>query len=94
MPYQNVGEKTVYAVEYSLPYGEGKKQEPFYPVLTEKSQKIYEAYKNYATQFEGLTLCGRLADFKYYNMDQALKNALHIRIGEKKNEQDKNICFS
>lgn len=78
LPYQNVGNKTAYAVEYSLPYVEGKKQEPFYPVLTEKSQEIYRLYENFASQFKNLILCGRLADFKYYNMDQALERVLNL----------------
>ncbi|MDD6579578.1 MAG: UDP-galactopyranose mutase [Lachnospiraceae bacterium] len=78
LPYQNVGNKTAYAVEYSLPYEEGKKQEPFYPVQTEKSQEIYEAYRDYASKFTKLILCGRLADFKYYNMDQALERVLSL----------------
>ena len=78
LPYQNVGNKTAYAFEYSLPYVEGKKQEPFYPVLTEESQETYRLYKDYASQFKNLILCGRLADYKYYNMDQALERVLSI----------------
>ena len=29
-------------------------------------------------KFSNLTLCGRLANFKYYNMDQAIANALNV----------------
>ena len=78
LPVQNVGEQTTYAVEYSLPYEQGKKEEPYYPVLTEKSQDMYRRYKELAGQYKNLYLCGRLADFKYYNMDQALERALTI----------------
>lgn len=67
-----------YAVEYSLPYREGEKMEPYYPVLTEKSQLQYTKYAELARQISNLIPCGRLADFKYYNMDQALEQALKV----------------
>lgn len=69
---------TSYAVEFPLPYQEGHNQEPYYPVLTEESQKQYASYRELADQIPNLICCGRLADFKYYNMDQALENALNI----------------
>lgn len=77
LPMQEVGEKTTYAIEYSLPYRAGEVNEPYYPVLTEKSQKLYEKYRKEANNYEKLILSGRLADFKYYNMDQALERALN-----------------
>lgn len=67
-----------YAVEYPLPYREGKKMEPYYPVLTKESQEQYAKYALLVQQVPNLICCGRLADFKYYNMDQALERALHI----------------
>lgn len=69
---------TSYAVEYPLPYREGEKLEPYYPVLTEASQEQYTKYKTLADRIPNLICCGRLADFKYYNMDQALERALGI----------------
>ena len=69
---------TSYAVEYPLPYQEGADQEPYYPVLTEESQKQYAAYQQLADEIPNLVCCGRLADFKYYNMDQALERALAV----------------
>ena len=67
-----------YAVEYPLPYQEGEKMEPYYPVLTEQSKAQYEKYKALANRIPNLICCGRLADFQYYNMDQALERALLI----------------
>lgn len=67
-----------YAVEYPLPYEEGKDMEPYYPVLTKESQEQYGRYKALADKVPQLICCGRLADFKYYNMDQALDRALEI----------------
>ena len=67
-----------YALEYPLPYREGEKLEPYYPVLTKESQAQYAKYEALAQKIPFLTCCGRLADFKYYNMDQALKRALAV----------------
>ena len=75
IPVQNVKGST-YAVEYPLPYKSGEKLEPYYPVLTKESMEQYEKYEALASQIDNLICCGRLADFRYYNMDQALKRAL------------------
>lgn len=77
LPVQDV-KGTTYEVEYPLPYKSGTRQEPYYPVLTEDSIRQYERYSELAKQIPVLYPCGRLADFKYYNMDQAVKNALDI----------------
>ena len=65
-----------YALEYPLPYDGTDSAEPYYPVLTEDSQKQHAQYRDAAEKIPNLILCGRLADFKYYNMDQALERAL------------------
>lgn len=67
-----------YAIEYPLPYREGEKMEPYYPVLTAESQEQYAKYAALAERIPNLIPCGRLADFKYYNMDQVLERALTI----------------
>ena len=77
LPVQDV-KGTTYAVEYPLSYNENVKMEPYYPVLTEKSQRIYSKYLEKASNIKNLFLAGRLADFKYYNMDQALERALNV----------------
>lgn len=78
LPVQDVGEKTMYALEYPLPYKVDEENEPYYPVPTEESQAMYERYKTEANKYPQLVVCGRLGDFKYYNMDQALERALSI----------------
>ena len=77
LPVQDV-KGTTYAVEYSLLYDDKEKMEPYYPVLIEGSQKKYGKYLKKASNIRNLFLAGRLADFKYYNMDQALERALDI----------------
>lgn len=77
LPVQH-GEGTTYVIEYPLPYKGEAEVEPYYPVLTEESQKQYAQYKALADGVSNLICCGRLGDFKYYNMDQALERALEI----------------
>lgn len=80
LPYQEVGEKTIIAIEYSLQYDKDAERgnEPYYPVLIEESQIQYLKYLEYSRSFSNVTLCGRLADFKYYNMDLVIKRALEV----------------
>lgn len=75
MPLQDV-KGTSYAVEYPLPYNHSEEVEPYYPILTEHSQSLYIQYRELASKYSNLIACGRLADFKYYNMDQALNRSL------------------
>lgn len=77
LPYQNV-KGTTYAVEFPLPYKRGEDNEPYYPVLTDESKMLFERYRDMVADIKGLICCGRLADFKYYNMDQAIERALTV----------------
>lgn len=81
------GTGSSYAVEYPLPYRDGMMAEPYYPVLTKESREKYEKYDVLAKRVPNLICCGRLADFQYYNMDQALERALRVavQIGENRN---------
>jgi UDP-galactopyranose mutase len=67
--------KTVVVKEKSVDYGE-----PFYPVPSAKNQQLYEQYKRAADQLagQGIYFVGRLANYKYFNMDEAIKNALQL----------------
>lgn len=42
------------------------------------SYALYKQYEEQAEQFHNLILCGRLADYRYYNMDQAMKRVLEL----------------
>lgn len=76
LPVQNVSGITTIAYEYPLTFQVGAKAEPYYPIPTETNEKIYSKYKNKAEQISNLVLCGRLAEYKYYNMDQAIASVL------------------
>ena len=84
LPVQDV-RGTTYAVEYPLPYIQGESNEPYYPVLTEESKVLFDRYTKLACGVNGLICCGRLADFKYYNMDLAINRALEVADEIKKN---------
>lgn len=76
-PVQDV-KGTSYAVEYPLHYNTDMESEPYYPVLTENSKTLYSKYLDLASAYTNLVICGRLADFKYYNMDQCLERSLNM----------------
>lgn len=51
---------------------------PYYPFLTEANQARHRRYHELASKFAGLITLGRLADYRYYNMDDAVANALAV----------------
>ena len=69
---------SVVATEYPLQYDPKAEvgNTPYYPVLTEESQQVYRQYLAEVEKYENLFLCGRLAEFKYYNMDVCIEHAL------------------
>ncbi len=66
-------EKTTIVKEYTTDEGD-----PYYPVPNPKNQQIYEKYKAEADALIDVYFVGRLANYKYFNMDQAFKNALDL----------------
>jgi UDP-galactopyranose mutase len=68
-------EKTTILKEIPLEFKAGQ-NEPFYPVINGKTNLVYEKYADRLRRFDGIVLCGRLAEFKYYNMDAAIERAL------------------
>lgn len=69
---------TKIAIEYPLQYNHENKTEPYYPILTNDSINKFQKYREELLNIENLFLCGRLADFKYYNMDQVLEKAIEM----------------
>lgn len=62
---------TSVAYEYPMKTGE-----PFYPVPTHASQELKRRYEELARALPDVTFVGRLAQYRYYNMDQACAAAL------------------
>ena len=72
--YQNP--KTVISREYSTEWIPGK--EPYYPVNDGKNSALYERYKALADNEERVIFGGRLAEYKYYDMDKVIERALSV----------------
>ena len=72
---QNVGDYTIIVSETTSDHGE-----PYYPVPNERNQVLYEEYRKMAKGLEenGIYFVGRLATYKYYNMDGAIRAALDL----------------
>ena len=68
---------SVVATEYPLWYDKNAEvgNLPYYPVVTEESNKMYAEYVAEAQKYGNIVLCGRLAEFKYYNMDVCIEHA-------------------
>ncbi len=68
-------DKTTIVKEYPRSQGE-----PYYPVPSPRNLELYEKYKRLATDEEakGIYFVGRLANYKYFNMDEAIENALKV----------------
>lgn len=69
---------TTVSVEYSLPYNKDaeKGNIPYYPIFTEANQALYEKYVEALKPLENVVLIGRLAEYKYYNMDSIVYRSL------------------
>jgi len=66
-------DKTIYFIERSKDGGE-----PYYPVPNDENKNLYKRYQEMAEKEEGVTFVGRLANYKYFNMDDAILNALEL----------------
>jgi UDP-galactopyranose mutase len=61
-------------VIYEIPKED--RNNPFYPVNSENDKKIYAQYKKLADEEENVFFGGRLAEYKYYNMDTIIEKAM------------------
>ena len=77
LPFQDA-ESTLIAEEYPLPVLQGNDLEAYYPIPTDESEKSFRLYADQANKISNLFLCGRLANYRYFNMDQALENAFEV----------------
>ncbi len=68
---------TVIVKEYAKSFKPGKNI-PYYPIPIEKNYKHYAKYQEEAKKYKNLYLLGRLANYKYINMDIAVKNAMDL----------------
>ena len=63
------------SVVYEYPQAEG---DPYYPIPRPENARLYEMYRELAESTPHVYFCGRLANYKYFNMDQVVAQALHL----------------
>ena len=61
------------SIVYEYPEAEG---DPYYPVPRPENQALFKRYEALARATPGVTFVGRLATYRYYNMDQVVAQAL------------------
>jgi UDP-galactopyranose mutase len=94
VPYTRISEykhltgqqSPVTTITYEYPSAEG---DPYYPIPRPENQELFKRYEALADATAGVTFVGRLATYRYYNMDQIVGQALATfrRIDEKKTKQ-------
>ncbi|MUG99019.1 UDP-galactopyranose mutase [Scytonema sp. UIC 10036] len=70
--------KTTLVMEYPQAYVPGK-NDPYYPIPREENRERYDLYLKEVQKLKGTVIfAGRLAEYKYYDMDQAALRALSL----------------
>jgi len=64
--------------EYSRAYTGKAGEIPYYAIINPENNALYAKYAELAAQYPGLHLLGRLAEYKYYNMDAIAARALEL----------------
>ena len=76
MPEGKALEKTIITKEY--PDTWNKEKEPYYPINNERNNSLYEKYKQLADSDTKVIFGGRLGQYKYYDMDKVIEEALNL----------------
>ncbi len=76
--------KTIVTFEYPYDYEEG--MEKYYPVNDDKNNYLSDKYKEICKKEKNVIFGGRLAEYKYYDMDDVIKIAME-RYWKIKNEE-------
>lgn len=65
-------------VTKEFPFAFSKDSEPYYPINDERNNYLYSRYARLVRQEKNVYFGGRLAEYKYYNMDQVIRAALNL----------------
>ena len=76
--FDTTSPKTVITFEYPADYKEG--MEKYYTVNDDKNNALADQYRELAKKEENVIFGGRLAEYKYYDMDDVIRAALNIEI--------------
>ena len=73
--FENINcNKTIITKEY--PKELSNNDEPYYPINDERNNNLYLQYKKLAEKLDNVTFAGRLAEYKYMNMDEVIKEVI------------------
>lgn len=64
--------------EYSRSYRPKTEDIPYYAIINPENNELYRKYAEKASDYKNLILLGRLAEYKYYNMDKIVLLALEL----------------
>lgn len=64
--------------EYPFAYTGAEGEIPYYAILDEKNEALYAKYKALTEEFSKFHLLGRLAEYKYYNIDAMTLKAMEL----------------
>ena len=78
--FDTTSPKTVVTYEYPSDYKEG--MEKYYTVNDDKNNKLADEYRKLSEKEENVIFGGRLAEYKYYDMDDVIKSAMERFKGE------------
>ena len=70
------GNQPITVITREYPQNWTRDKEPYYPINDERNNKLYEKYKELADNDNKVIFGGRLGQYKYYNMDQVIDEAL------------------
>ncbi len=74
------GKGTIITREYPATWNHG--DEPYYPMNDDRNNALYSRYKELAKELPDVLFGGRLGQYKYYNMDQIVREALDMSRSE------------
>lgn len=80
-------EGTTIVKEYPFAYTGAAGEIPYYSIANEANQKLYEQYRGLVEHIPNVWLLGRLAEYKYYNIDAMVLRALELTDKIKKDKE-------
>ena len=86
-------EAPVTTITYEYPSAEG---DPYYPIPRPENQELFKKYEELADSTDDVTFVGRLATYRYYNMDQIVGQALATfrRMDDKRQSREEPVAVA
>lgn len=75
---QQEAEGTTIVREYPFAYTGAEGEIPYYAIMNEENQALYDKYHALTEGIDNFHLLGRLAEYKYYNIDAMTKKAMEL----------------